>query len=163
MNPYRAARLDNNYTQRELAYELGVTPQTVLMVEQGLFNRPPASITIAFPNREAAYAEWRTNQRHINSQHWDINYKAQLWRDFRESISPSFKGFCVQLCFQPSLLREFEQHHYSRDLLLTALSEANINSEYANAITKRSRVLTHVRNRDQHSESSFGRPTAYSL
>jgi len=147
LNPYKQARLDNNYTQKELATELGITPQSVLMAEQGLFNHPPVSITEAFPGRVEAYYEWRTNQRYQHSKDWNLNYKAQRWLDFRQSISPSFKGFCVQLCFQPSLLREFENHHYSRDLLLTALSEANINTNYAEAITSRSRVLGRVNDR----------------
>lgn len=141
LNPYKQARIDSNYTQKELATELGVTPQTILMAEQALFNHPPTSIDQAFPGRIAAYYEWRTQTRYLHSTTWSLNYKAQRWLDFRQSISPSFKGFCVQLCFQPSLLREFENHHYSRDLLLTALSEANIDTNYAQAITARSRVL----------------------
>jgi hypothetical protein len=147
LNPYKQARLDANYTQKELATELGVTPQSILMAEQALFNHPPASIDQAFPGRVAAYYEWRSQARFEHSKDWTLNYKAQKWLDFRQSISPSFKGFCVQLCFQPSLLREFENHHYSRDLLLTALSEANINRGYAEAITSRSRVLGRVNDR----------------
>jgi transcriptional regulator with XRE-family HTH domain len=140
-NPYRQARINANMTQKEVASTIGVTPQTVLMVEQGLFNVPPTAIESIFPNRRDSYIEWRTHTRYHHSQQWEPNYKSQAWLDFRQSISPSFKGFCVQLCFQPSLLREFETKWYSRDLLIEALLEANIYPSYADSITERNRVL----------------------
>ena len=140
-NPYREQRLNNNQTQRELARILNITQQSVLMLEQGLFNNVPQSYLNYYPNiNPEHYVIWRTSQREMSTWARDANYDSVRWLEFRESIVPSFKGFCVKLYFQPSLLREFEKKWFSRDLLITALSESNVPLGFAEMITERRRV-----------------------
>jgi len=141
-NPYRKARLDRSMTQRELAHITNTTPQSVLMLEQALFNSVPQSYAQYWQGRvdENQYYQWRTLARGSSGINRDYDPNSDTWLHFRQSISPSFKGFCVRLCFQPSLLREFEKKWFSRDLMVQALSEAFVPEEMCWFITQRSKV-----------------------
>jgi DNA-binding XRE family transcriptional regulator len=127
MNPIRSARLDLRLTQAELAHQLNVTPQSVLMLEQGLFSKLPDRIALELGVSQQDYQDWIKIQRYNNAGHFDQATTTKGWLEFRWSITGhSFRGFCRVLYFQPSILREHERY---RQRNVQVLSEALIDAQ----------------------------------
>jgi len=134
-NPIRRVRRDLRLTQKDLSDRLLVTPQTVLMLEQGLFNSVPQEIAIELGVSNRDYHQWVIQQRRINSSKFHYARTNEGWVTFRLSVSPSFRGFCRMLVFQPSILREYElQRQRNRQLLSEALIDVGIRDDSLRAL-----------------------------
>jgi hypothetical protein len=126
LNPLTLARKSLNLTQQRLADDLGVTVQVITNAEAGLFNSVPSALSGYLHVPQEHYLEWVTAQRHQNEKYFQ-NARTNLgWKVFKEQVSQSNRGFCRRLVFQPSILREYEQHKRSKPLLAQALSEVGL-------------------------------------
>lgn len=129
-NPIRAARRDLRLTQKALSDQLLVTPQTILMLEQGLFNSVPTEIATELGVSNIEYKRWVINLRRYNSPKFHYARTNEGWVTFRLSVSNSFRGFCRMLVFQPSILREYElSRQRNRQLLSEALIDVGIRDD----------------------------------
>lgn len=124
MNPYKAERLKRGLTQKQVATYSGVTTQVVTNLESGLYYKPPIRLD---PTQHLAtsYRKWVRFRRQENSFMFN-DYTLSDFEMFRISITPSFRGFCRLLVFQPSMLQEYEAYGYNRDALNKALKGVGI-------------------------------------
>jgi len=129
-NPVRSVRRDLKLTQSQLASHFDVTPQTILMLEQGLFNSIPEQISRILGVSNKEYQQWVRDSRHLNSVYFDHAATDHGWQVFRLSVHASFRGFCRRLVFQPSILREFElSRQRNRQILSEALIQVHLSDE----------------------------------
>lgn len=133
INPLKDYRLAHQLTQVQLASSLGITPQIIVSVEAGMMNTLPLRIYEAFPPHlrdlsELRYQSFRLEQRQLNSHHFvsPEALSSPTFTKYRLVVSPSHRGFCKLLCFQPSILSSFESKGQSKELLSSALSDANV-------------------------------------
>lgn len=134
MNPYRSERLAHGLTQLALARECGITSQVIGNLEVGLFYKPPISVTNYFddPSLEQRYKVWVRNERALNALILErfLNQPNDTdWVTFRLAVSPSFRGFCRIIVFQPSMLKEFEDRGINRGALNIALKQCGVDRE----------------------------------
>jgi hypothetical protein len=128
-NPLTEARKRRNLTQQKLADDLGVTVQVITNAEAGLFNSIPSALSGYLQVPQHEYVAWVIAQRAQNTKYFQ-NARTNLgWQVFKDQVSQSNRGFCRRLVFQPSILREYEQHKRSKPLLKQALSEVGLSPE----------------------------------
>jgi hypothetical protein len=105
------------------------------MLEQGLFNSVPIEIATELGVSNIEYKRWVIHMRHYNSRHFNYARTNEGWVTFRLSVSPSFRGFCRMLVFQPSILREYElSRQRNRQLLSEALIDVGIRDDSLNQL-----------------------------
>lgn len=145
-NPYAIARKSLNLTQSQLAQHAHCTVQVVTNLEAFLYHKPPISIANLFPDIPLnLYTECVKQQRIENSHLFDYaNTHALTFRAFRHSVTPSFRGFCRALVFQPSLLAEFERYHRNTRILSNALSEVGLTRDAVTRLLGPQRPETEV-------------------
>jgi len=161
MNPYTLARKELSLTQSELATLANVSTQVVTNLERGLFYKPPSNVVHAihqaYKDRDPyqswnvqraaqTYTLWVTEERKSHSDKFpalahdcltdESNTLINLWDwvDFRHLVSPSFRGFCRALVFQPSMLAEWEDRGLNKDAVRRALREVGYTEDSADII-----------------------------
>jgi len=129
-NPIRSVRRDLKLTQSQLADHFAVTPQTILMLEQGLFNSIPEHMARELGVSPREYQQWVKQSRDLNHVYFMNANTDHGWNTFRLSVHASFRGFCRRLVFQPSILREFElSRQRNRQILSEALIQVRLSDE----------------------------------
>lgn len=149
LTDYRAR---HSLSQRALADKLGVTPQVIWNTEAGLFTTIPVSIReylaehmeISPDQVQDEYYVWVMHQRHLNiplfayveTEHYpELKLSwIERWRDFKRQVqpplvgsnTPSHRGFCVKLVYQPSVLTIYEKMNQGRHMLARALRQVGL-------------------------------------
>lgn len=136
-NPVKNARRYLNLTQVELANECGVSRQTVLRTEQGVYTSLPPSLGTRLvkdvPGIYNAYHSWQTSKRKssygklIEPYLFDSlgDHPFHKWRI--DSGLTSRMGVCKDFCLHPAVVTKFEntlEHSLVPDIILDALRDA---------------------------------------
>lgn len=118
-------------TQKDLALEAGVTPQVITNLESGLYYKPPVSVTrtilvnahtgLSEEELTLEYYLWVEELRESHSLLFQRSDLHHSWLAFRLSVAGTFRGFCRQLVYQPSMLSEFEERNLNKPSLTEAL------------------------------------------
>lgn len=150
-NPYRRIRKQRNLTQKELALSAGVTPQVITNLESGLFYKPPVSVTNVITLYDGALSEqelhlqyylWVRELRSANGIVFQRGNLNQGWVNFRLSVHKTFRGFCRQLVYQPSMLQEFEERNLNRPSLIEALRQVGLPDYMIGRLLTRDETVT---------------------
>ena len=128
MNPLKEYRLHKNLTQQELADKIGVTRQTVLDTEQGLFHIIPPSIAAVTPDHiQRDYRQWVKEQRQQNTSRFVVNLNSvHTFQDYANKVGGSTRGFCRVLVIQTSIVRDYIANGERWGMIEVALSETNV-------------------------------------
>jgi transcriptional regulator with XRE-family HTH domain len=143
-NPFRLIRDQLGITQKTMSERSGVTIQVVTNLECGLYHKPPIAITTYLESidpdntmLELDYYKWVKDTRSDNSELFQSyltpnimespdSYNGWSWLSFRLTITPSFRGFCRLLVYQPSMLQEYEAIGNNRGAVNRALSGVGV-------------------------------------
>lgn len=135
-NPIRVLR--SGLTQKELAKQLGITPQIVVSAEAGLFNGVPSSFyALLGPDRsptdqaalDADYTRWVWERRKANAHHFPTPLPYEEFGQWKKRTATSHRGFCKLLVFNPQLLTRFHRRHWHVGLLREALRDIGLSKE----------------------------------
>ena len=128
MNPLKEYRLHNNLTQQQLADKIGVTRQTVLDTEQGLFNMIPPSIRAVVPQHlQGKYRLWVKEQRQNNTSRFVVSLEhVHSFQDYCNKVGGSTRGFCRVLVIQTSVVRDYIANGERWGMIEVALSETGV-------------------------------------
>lgn len=136
-NPVKNARRFLGLTQLELANECGVSRQTVLRTEQGVYTSLPPSLgdwlTRDVPGIYSAYTSWQTAKRKhsygrlIEPYSFDTANDNPFHRWRLDSGLTSRMGVCKDFCLHPAVVTKFEntlEHISVPDIILDALRDS---------------------------------------
>lgn len=136
-NPVKNARRFLGLTQVELANECGVSRQTVLRTEQGVYTSLPPSLgewlTRDVPGIYNAYHAWqRAKRKHsygklIEPYSFDSISDNPFHRWRVDSGLNSRMGVCKDFCLHPAVVTKFEntvEHSLVPDIILDALRDS---------------------------------------
>jgi hypothetical protein len=128
MNPLKTFRLHNNLTQQQLADKIGVTRQTILDTEQGLFPVVPPSIAVIVPRHiQGDYRQWVREQRRNNTSRFVVSLThVHSFQDYANKVGGSTRGFCRVLVIQTSIVRDYIAKGERWNMIEVALSETNV-------------------------------------
>lgn len=135
-NPVKAARRYLGLTQLELADACGVSRQTVLRTEQGVYTSLPPSLgewlVKDVPGIYSAYHAWQRAKRKASYGRLIEPYSFSSfdnpfhrWR--MDSGQSSRMGVCKDFCLHPAVVTKFEntlEHGRVPDIILDALRDA---------------------------------------
>ena len=146
-NPLKSLRERLKLTQAEVAAKAQVTRQVVVLSEQGLYSRPPASVLAALSRASlsddymqealmlAAYIAW-VNEKRFNNRHFfckvdlSIAKPGHRFSTLKNQVAGTNNlAFCRCLVYQPSLVREFERKKTGAGSIFSALKEVGV-SDY---------------------------------
>ena len=127
MNPLKQFRLALTLTQEQLAEKAGVTKQTVVDTEQGLFPRIPPSLVQATGVSQKDYREWVKLTRQSNLRELAVDLtRVDSFRDYTEQVAGSTRGFARVLVIQTSVVRDYIAHGLRWEMVDCALREAGV-------------------------------------
>ena len=138
ISPIKSFRLANNLTQSQLADICSVTPQVVLLAEQGLYTRIPTKIKAVTSVTEFSYHEHqlftrRANKPLLEPAVYSFAPVAGLHRHvaFRRLVKASMIGYCKVLVIAPQIVRNYELRPRGRllPLIREFLGDAGFNGE----------------------------------
>ena len=130
MNPIKIYRLNAKLTQQELADKIGVTRQTIIDTEQGLFPLIPPTIKASLPgnlNLAEDYRKWVKEERQRNTERFAPELiHVHSFQDYCEAVGGSTRGFARVLVIQTSIVRDYIAKGERWGMIEAALSETGV-------------------------------------
>jgi DNA-binding XRE family transcriptional regulator len=128
MNPLKQLRLQSHLTQQELADKIGVTRQTVIDTEQGLFPVIPPSIAQTCSHEvQKLYRDWVRQERQLNTGRFAVKLDhVHDFQDYCEAVGGSTRGFARVLVIQTSIVRDYISKGERWGMIEAALSETGV-------------------------------------
>jgi DNA-binding XRE family transcriptional regulator len=130
MNPVKKYRQNAHLTQQELADKIGVTRQTIVDTEQGLFPLIPPTIKATLPanlNLAEDYRDWVRQERQRNTDRFapELTH-VHSFQDYVNEVGGSTRGFCRVLVIQTSIVRDYISKRERWGMIEFALAEAEV-------------------------------------
>lgn len=138
MNPLKQFRLQSHLTQQELADKLGLTRQTILDTEQGLFPVVPPSIARSVPFYiQHEYRTWVREERQNNTKLFAVELtKVGTFEDYAVAVGGSVRGFARVLVIQTSIVRDYIRNGERWNMIESALVETGMPTDFIIYLSK---------------------------
>jgi DNA-binding XRE family transcriptional regulator len=135
-NPFKLRRQQLGINQDQAAARVGITRQTFVELEVGLFRKVPPSALRALASSQAdgdalaeSYYAWVAQTRHENSRVF-FEYEVESFDEYATKIGGSLRGFCRALVIQRSLAQDYLRHGRNWDYIEACLLETGISQDY---------------------------------
>jgi DNA-binding XRE family transcriptional regulator len=143
-HPYSILRKEYKLSQTDIARVAGISPQTVMRTEQGLYATPSAKLVSALMEACPGTDENSLISDHLN---WVTRIRVKNYGHIREGVelynvggtlpfykyfSASVAGFCKLLCVQLSIVQRWNFEGAMPPIVYDAMRESGVESSVLN-------------------------------